>query len=86
MDINQLSEIVKKKIKKEIKVQNIIIKDETYMHLKHSGHDKNKFHIKILIESNYLNKMDKIKSSRIIYKLLNDELKNYIHSIQLDII
>ena len=86
MDINQLSEIVKKKIKKEIKVQNIIIKDETYMHLKHSGHDKNKFHIKILIESNYLNKMNKIKRSRIIYKLLNDELKNYIHSIQLDII
>ena len=85
MDINQLSEIVKKKIKKEIEVQNIIIKDKTYLHLKHSGHDKKKFHIKILIESNYLNKMDKIKSSRIIYKLLNDELRNYIHSIQLDI-
>ena len=86
MDIKQLSEIVKKKIKKEIDVENIIIKDKTYLHLKHSGHDKKKFHIKILIESNYLNKMDKIKRSRIIYKLLNDELRNYIHSIQLDII
>ena len=34
MDINQLSEIVKKKIKKEIDVENIIIKDKTYLHLK----------------------------------------------------
>ena len=86
MDINQLSEIVKKKIKKGIEVQKIIIEDKTYLHLNHTGHDKKKFHIKILIESNYLNKMDKIKRSRIIYKLLNDELRNYIHSIQLDII
>ena len=86
MDINQLSEIVKKKIKKEIQVQNIIIEDRTHLHLNHSGHDKKKFHIKILIESNYLNKLDKIKRSRIIYKLLNNELKNYIHSIQLNII
>ena len=86
MDINQLSEIVKTKIKKGIEVQKIIIEDKTYLHLNHTGHDKKKFHIKILIESNYLNKMDKIKRSRIIYKLLNDELRNYIHSIQLDII
>ena len=43
MDINQLSEIVKKKIKKEIDVQKIIIEDKTYLHLNHSGHDKKSF-------------------------------------------
>ena len=31
MDINQLSEIVKKKIKKGIEVQKIIIEDKTYI-------------------------------------------------------
>ncbi len=86
MDINQLSEIVKKKIKKGIKVQKIIIEDKTYLHLNHDGHDKKKFHVKISIESNYLNKMDRIKRTKIIYNLLNNELKNYIHSIQLNII
>ncbi len=86
MDINQLSEIVKKKIKKRIKVQKIIIEDQTFLHLNHAGHDKKKFHIKISIESSYLNKMDRIKRSKIIYNLLNNELKNYIHSIQLNII
>ena len=86
MDINQLSEIVKKKIKKGTKVQKIIIEDKTHLHLNHAGHDKKKFHIKISIESDYLNKMDRIKRSKIIYNLLNNELQNYIHSIQLDII
>ena len=86
MDINQLSEIVKKKIKKKINVQKIIIEDQTYLHLNHAGHDKKKFHIKISIESDYLNKMDRIKRSKIIYNLLDNELKNYIHSIQLNII
>ena len=86
MDINQLSEIVKTKIKKGIEVQKIIIEDKTYLHLNHGGHDKKKFHVKISIESNYLNKMDKIKRTKIIYNLLNNELKNYIHSIQLNII
>ena len=86
MDINQLSEIVKKKIKKKINVQKIIIEDQTYLHLNHAGHDKKKFHIKISIESDYLNKMDRIKRSKIIYNLLDYELKNYIHSIQLNII
>ncbi len=86
MDINQLSEIVKKKIKKGVKVQKIIIEDKTYLHLNHAGHDKKKFHVKISIESNYLNKMDRIKRTKIIYNLLNNELKNYIHSIQLNII
>ena len=54
MDINQLSEIVKKKIKKKINVQKIIIEDQTYLHLNHAGHDKKKFHIKISIESDFL--------------------------------
>ena len=86
MDIKQLSEIVKKKIKKGIEVQKIIIEDKTYLHKNHPGHDKKKFHIKISIESDYLNKRDRIKRSKIIYNLLNNELKNYIHSIQLYII
>ena len=85
MDINQLSEIVKKKIKKKIEVQKIIIEDKPYLHLNHAGHDKKKFHIKISIKSNYLIKMDRINRSKIVYNLLNNELKNHIHSIQLDI-
>ena len=86
MDINQLSKIVKTKIKNNIKIQNIVIEDKTYLHLNHANHDKKKLHIKVSIDSIDLKKMDKVKRTRIIYKLLGHELKNYIHSIQLNIV
>ena len=36
MDINQLTEIVKKKISDKINVQNIIVEDKTFLHKNHS--------------------------------------------------
>ena len=49
MEVNQLISLLKQKIKKNINIQNILIEDKTYLHLKHSSHDKNKFHIKLII-------------------------------------
>ena len=49
MDINQLIEIVKKKISENIKVENIIIEDKTFLHKKHENHTKGKYHLKIII-------------------------------------
>ena len=61
MNINQLIEIVKNKLNKNIICDNIEIEDKTFLHKNHSSHDKNKFHIKLIIKSDYLKK--KIKSS-----------------------
>ena len=82
MNINQLIEIVKNKIKKNIKCDNVIIEDKTFLHEKHVSHDKKKFHIKIIITSDYLRDKNKIHSTKEIYKVLEEELKNNIHSIQ----
>ena len=83
MDINELIAIVKKKIEKGIIVENIIIEDKSFLHKNHPGNEKNKYHIKILIDSKELKKMNKIESNKKIYKLLGDELKNFIHSVQI---
>ena len=83
MDINELIAIVKKKIEKEIVVENIRIEDKSLLHKNHQGNEKNKYHIKILIDSKELKKMNKIESNKKIYKLLGEELKNFIHSIQI---
>ena len=83
MNINQLIEIVKNKIKKNIKCDNVIIEDKTFLHEKHVSHDKKKFHIKIIITSDYLRDKNKIHSTKEIYKILEEELKNNIHSIQI---
>ena len=83
MDINELIAIVKKKIENEIIVENIRIEDKSFLHKNHSGNEKNKYHLKIIIDSKELKKMNKIESNKKIYKLLGDELKNSIHSIQI---
>ena len=83
MDINQLIEIVKNKILREISVESIEIVDKTFLHKKHKTHQKGKFHIKIVISSKELKELNKISSNKKIYKILDDEIKNYIHSIEI---
>ena len=83
MNINELITNVKKKIKKNINIENILIEDKTFLHKNHPGHENNKFHLKISIESEELKKLNKIESTKKIYKILDTELKNHIHSLQI---
>ena len=85
MEINKLIEIVKEKITKEINLQEINVEDKSFLHKDHKNNSSNKFHIKITIISNELKSKKKIESTKRIYKILGNELKNYIHSIQLSI-
>ena len=83
MEINILIEKVKKKICDKIKCEKIIIEDKTFLHKKHKNFDSKKFHLKIEIESLDLKSKKKLESNRYIFSIINDELKEYIHSIQL---
>jgi|TARA_B100001142_G_C13981674_1_gene519071 BolA protein len=83
MDINQLIAIVKKKLQIQIVAEKIIIEDKSFLHKNHPGNQKNKFHLKIFIESKELKSLSKIDSNKKIYKILEQELKLYIHSLQL---
>ena len=85
MEINKLIEIIKKKIAKEIVFQEINIEDKSFLHKNHKTNSPNKFHIKIIIKSDELKSKKKIDSTKLIYKILDNELKNYIHSIQLSV-
>ena len=83
MEVNQLISLVKKKIEENILTQNISINDKTYLHKKHLSHDKEKFHLELKIKSEELGKYNKIQATKKIYKILDEELKKYIHSIQI---
>ena len=86
MNINQLILIVKKKINKNILLENINIEDKTFLHKDHKSNQDGKFHLKLTIMSQELKKMNKIQSTKKIYSILDEELKKYIHSIQILII
>ena len=83
MNINDLIAIVKKKLKDKIVIQSIKIEDKSFFHIGHKGNDEKKFHLRILISSNELSKMNRIESNKKIYKILDKELKNNIHSLQI---
>ena len=76
MNINDLNDTIKKKISEQLMIDEILIEDKTYLHLKHKNFQKNKFHIKIFIKSKELSNMSKINSTKKIYEILKLEIKN----------
>ncbi len=83
MELNILIENIKSKLLNSSFVENVIIEDKTYLHVKHSSYDKSKFHLKLTIFSNDLKKASKIDATKKIHNILQHEIKNYIHSIQI---
>jgi BolA protein len=83
MDINQLSTIVKKKILEHRIIKSVEVEDKSFLHKDHKSNEKGKFHIKLIIKSEELNKKNKIESNKFIFKILNKEMKLHIHSLQI---
>ncbi len=83
MDINDLIAIVKKKLQNQINIKNIKIEDKSFLHKNHAGNQEGKFHLKISLISSELKTMNKIESNKKIYKILDKEMKESIHSIQI---
>ena len=83
MDINELITIVKKKLLNQINIESINIEDKSFLHKNHVGNKEGKFHLKIILKSIELKELSKIDSNKKIYKVLDKELKESIHSIQI---
>ena len=83
MDINDLIAIVKKKLQNQINIESIKIEDKSFLHKNHASNQEGKFHLKISLISNELKNMSKIESNKKIYKILDKEMKESIHSIQI---
>ena len=83
MDINELIAIVKKKLQSQINIESINIEDKSYLHKNHPGNQEGKFHLKIILESIELKKLNRVDGNKKIYKVLDKELKEFIHSIQI---
>ena len=49
MNINELNNIIKQKISKEVLIEDIEIEDKTFLHLKHKNFQKVSFTLKFLL-------------------------------------
>ena len=83
MNINDLIAIVKKKLQNNLVIENINIEDKSFLHKNHQGHQEGKFHLKLMIQSSELKNLRRIESDKKIYKTIDKEMKEYIHSLQI---
>ena len=83
--MNNFLSSVEDKIKKNIKVESILVIDNSNQHKKHKSFDIEKHHLRLEIESSYLKSLDKIKAHRKIMNVLSDELKEKIHALEIKI-
>ena len=86
MKISELIKIIEKKILSQDCITKVKIEDKSFLHKNHKSNEKGKFHILLLIESAELKENNKLYSTRFIYKILDNELKNNIHSLQIKLI
>ena len=86
MKISELIKIIEKKILSQDCITKVKIEDKSFLHKNHKSNEKGKFHILLLVESAELKEKNKLYSTRFIYKILENELKNNIHSLQIKLI
>jgi len=78
-------EKIKAKINNKLNPEQILLIDNSYLHTKHKSFDSNKFHIKLIIKSEKLKNMKKIDAHKVIFSILNEEMKNKIHALEIEI-
>ena len=83
MDINDLIAIVKKKLTDQIDIERIEIEDKSFLHKNHAGNQEGRYHLKIIMSSSELKSLSRIESNKRVYKILDKEMKEHIHSIQI---
>jgi len=74
---------LKKKLKKEIKPEKIVILDNSILHAKHESFENKKYYLKLIITSNKLKDMRKIEAHKLIFSLLKNEMKTSIHALEI---
>ena len=85
MKINELIEVLDKKLKKNFKISSLQIEDKSFLHAKHKSFKEGKFHIKLILISDELKLLKSIDANKKIYAVLKEEMNNYIHSLQIKI-
>jgi len=81
----KIQDKIKKKINEKIKTSSITLIDNSNLHKKHKFFDINKYHLKIIIESQELKKINKIDAHKKIFSILKEEMANKIHALEIEI-
>ena len=73
------------KLNNEIKIEDIIIVDNSNKHTKHKFYSPEKFHLHLKIKSEYLKSISRVSAQKMIMGILKEDLKTKIHALEISI-
>ena len=76
---------IKKKLEDNFKIENIEIVDNSHKHKKHKSFSPTKYHLQLNIKSLYLESLSRINSQKMIMKILEKDLREKIHALEINI-
>ncbi len=76
---------IENKLKERINLEELIIVDNTHLHLKHKSFVPGKLHLHLKIKSQYLGSISQISAQRLVMKVLDKDLKTSIHALEISI-
>ena len=76
---------IKLKLKKQVEIEELVIIDNSHKHKGHKFFSPEKFHLHLKIKSLYLNSISRVNAQKIIMKILEEDLKNRIHALEISI-
>ena len=84
--MSDLKYIILDKIKQNIVCENITVNNKSHLHQHHAQSPKNNnSHFELIISSTELKKLKPIDAHKKIYTILDEEMKNIIHSLEIKI-
>jgi len=84
--MSDLKYIILDKIKQNIVCENLEVNNKSHLHQHHAQSPKNNnSHFEVIISSTELKKLKAIDAHKKIYEILNEEMKNTIHSLEIKI-
>ena len=78
-------EEIRKKLKDNLKFEDLIIIDNSHLHKKHKSFSPEKFHLHLKFKSTKLNSISRINAQKMIMQILKDDLKTKIHALEISI-
>ena len=84
--MSDLKYIILDKIKQNIVCENLEVNNKSHLHQHHAQSPKNNnSHFEVIISWAELKKLKIIEAHKKIYTILNEEMKNTIHSLEIKI-
>ena len=85
-DEMKIKERIESKLLTYLKPSKLLVIDESEDHIGHSGYVQGgETHFKVVLRSTKLKGKTRIECQRTIYKILNEELKDRVHALSLDV-